>query len=359
MDNSNHARVRNLEPHIDPANHGAGNSSIAGPGNSGFDSSGNAAFDSAGNSGYLGGREPGLHGAGSPPGDTTRAPAHDGPAAPGHLPAAAPIYSDTDEMPAWLREPQAKPPLLARYGRPMMVWSGVLVMVGVVAAGGLWLQGERDTHSELQAIANSSRAADAAVIGSRPPLPPRSVVPERRTINVPPLVTLPPEEVPAGAVPSEQAGKAKTAAKTGPREAARPARKAARAKTAIAKSSVRRAVKAPERRLSAAEWPPAPSRKMPLAQNVVPKPVAASVNKAASMKVASRKVASRKAAAAAKARRAARLAKARREQQVAGVMLPPPKPRAVTLPVPRQYASEPAARPRGCPKGALARECLN
>lgn len=274
-------------------------------------------------------------------------------------------------MPAWLKEPEADTSLLARYGRAALAWGGALVAIAAVAAGAMWLRGEQKAHSELDAIAMSSRAADAAIAAAPAP----AVVPERRKVTVPPLVTLAPPDgaavaarpvaavpaAPAAApgVPAVQAAAAAPAPVIAEAPAVAPVTVApapgpAPARLSPAKPRVKPAAKAPARTLAAAKWPPTPSRKMPLAQNVLPK-VKGKAPAATKGKLA---VAAKKGAV--KPRKVAAAARPKAPpKKVAGIMLPPPKARAVQLPAPREYPRDPVPIPRSCAKGELARDCAN
>lgn len=272
-----------------------------------------------------------------------------------HIPAGGNDYPEAGDMPAWLREPAAEPSLAARYGRQALIWGAALLAVGGVAAGGLYLRNEQKAHSELDAIAMSSRAADAAVISGIPAEP---VVPAPRTITVPPLVTLPPDgskpatppvppqAAPAAAVAPEVKTVEVKTADVAP--APKPAKKPVLAKAVPKKQ----AEKAPARALTAAKWPPKPSRKMPLAQNVLPKPKGKAAA-AAKPKLAAAKKAIKPVRTAALKPKAA-------PKKVAGTMLPPPKTRVAAAPPPaREYPRDPVPIPRSCAKGELARDCAN
>ncbi len=274
-------------------------------------------------------------------------------------------------MPAWLREPDAEPSLVARFGRQALMWAAALVAVGAVAAGAMYLRKEQKAHSELDAIAMSSRTADAAVISA---VPPETVVPAPRNITVPPLVTLPPEEgkvatppVPAALTPANttppdvKTVDATPAVKTvdvtpAVKPAAKPAAKPA-SKPALAKTAPKPAARATARTLTAAKWPPSPSRKLPLAQNVVPKPKGKALagQKGKVMAAAPKKGAKPLRTAAVKPKVQPKAA----QKRVAGVMLPAPKQRATELPAPREYPRDPVPIPRSCAKGELARDCAN
>ena len=312
-------------------------------------------------------------------------------------PAPADDFPTAGEMPAWLNEPESQPSFVSRFARPVLWGGAILVAVGVLAGGGLWLQQENETKKELEAIARSSRDAD---LGGPPPvasleerkpstvppmvtLPPEAgknvetVVPDRKPTSLPPLVTLPPEQVegaktdPAAApVPPQltQGAPATGVAVAGVVVAAAadaapvaPAPKPVVKKPVVKKPLVAKApakvAKVPQRTLAAAKWPPPPSRKLALAQNVVPKPVAKKVPRPVKATPA----------VAAKAQA--------KPKQVAGVMLPPPRvrpavqervvtlppprARAITLPPPRDYPRDPVPVPRSCGKGELARDCAN
>lgn len=294
-------------------------------------------------------------------------------------------------MPAWLKEPEPQPSFMSRFARPMLIGGAILVAVAALAGGGMWLQEENKTKKELEAIARSSRDAD---LGGPPPvarleerkpstvppmvtLPPEAgknvetIVTDRKPTSLPPLVTLPPEQVktdPAAAPASppvvpEAPGKAPAVAVAVAAAAdvppAAPAFKPVIKKPVVKKPLVAKApakaAKVPQRTLAAATWPPPPSRKLALAQNVVPKPVVKKVVRPVKAKPA--------------------VAVKAKPKQVAGVMLPPPRvrpalqervvtlppprERAITLPPPRDYPRDPVPVPRSCGKGELARDCAN
>lgn len=285
------------------------------------------------------------------------------------MPRAAPSasdYPDMGEIPAWLKEPEADPSLLARYGRPALAWGAALVAIAAVAAGAMWLRGEQKAHSELDAIAMSSRAADAAIAAAPAP----AVVPERRNVTVPPLVTLAP---PGGVAPGSttgapvsdrnlpalavQAPVVTEAPAVAPVTVAPTPRAAPVKRPVVAKAPVKRAAKAPARKLAATKWPPAPSRTMPLAQNVVPK-VKGKATATPKRKLAA---AARKAKGAAKPRPKVLAAAARKAQakKAAGAALPPQKLRTAQAPAPREYPRDPVPIPRSCARGELARDCAN
>ncbi|MBC7455214.1 MAG: hypothetical protein H7335_16260, partial [Massilia sp.] len=226
-------------------------------------------------------------------------------------------FPQAGEMPAWLKEPEPQPSML---GRRALAWGAALVAVAALAAGGLWLRDEQKSRVELDAIARSPRAADAAIAtaaqapapietkagASAPAVVPSNGAPvdataliERKPSTLPPLVTLPPEQAGAAAnapVPAPVSAPAPVPGAAAPMPAqppapvvaagpepvapaapvARPASKPVTrpAPQIVAKAPPKVAVKAPVRTLRAAPWPPAPSRKLPLAQNVLPKPAA-------------------------------------------------------------------------------------
>ncbi|MBC7685932.1 MAG: hypothetical protein H7176_11975, partial [Bdellovibrionales bacterium] len=342
------------------------------------------------------------------------------------------------DMPAWLKEPEPQPSML---GRRVLAWGAALVAVAALAAGGLWLRDGQKSRVELDAVARSSRAADPAIATAAPAspalneskarasaasaLPPNgapvdaTALIERKPSTLPPLVALPPEQagaagtapVPApvpALVPAPAAGATAPipAVSPAPVVAARPetavpvARPASKSVTrpsapGVAKASAKAAVQAPVRTLRAATWPPAPSRKLPLAQNVIPKPGAKLKRQAvleapkktalqvkpkvgavaaplrAPVKAVPKKVALARPAAKARAvpiapranpvtlpppRERAVMLPPPRER---AVTLPPPRERAVTLPAPREYPRDPVPVPRPCGKGELARDCAN
>ncbi len=312
------------------------------------------------------------------------------------------------EMPAWLKESEVPPSFGVRHGAKLL-WGAALVAIAGVAGGGLWLQQEHKASQELAALARSSQSAD---LGGPPPvavleegkrgaapglqsLPPEggksdaTMLIDRKPTSLPPLVTLPPEqtgikptpptETGAGAVASAApatvatvvAGTAVTAAvaDTKPASAPKtasikpPAKPVLRpvVKPVLAKAAPK-PPKAAQRALVATRWPPPPSRKLVLAQNVVPKKVVkgAPVARKGAAPVKLKPVV----AARAKPVLAAKVKpKPKRE---AGIMLPPPRAKAplqekvVTLPAARAaYQRDPVPVPRPCGKGELARDCAN
>ena len=306
-------------------------------------------------------------------------------------------FPQAGEMPAWLKEPEPQPSVL---GRRVLAWGAALIAVAALAAGGLWLRDEQNSRIELDAIAKSSRAADAAIAtagqqapamikpkpgASAPAALPSNGAPvdataliERKPSTLPPLVTLPPEQAGAAAnapvpapvsatIPAPVPGAAAQmpaqppapvvaaspdrVARVAPvAPAARPASKLVTraAPQTVAKVPPKVAVKAPVRTLRAAPWPPAPSRKLPLAQNVLPKPVAKPKRQAVLVapKEAPKKAALQlkpKVAAVATASRAPvkavpkKVALARPAGKARAVP-PAPRARTVTLPPPRERA---------------------
>ena len=306
-------------------------------------------------------------------------------------PAPADHFTTAGEMPAWLKEPEARPSFVARYARPMLLGGAILVAVAALAGGGLWQQQEQKTKKELKAIARSSRDADLAgpppvasleerAPGTVPPmvtLPPEAgknvetIVSDRKPTSLPPLVTLPPEQVdrvktdPAAppvtlpvtpGAPGKAPAVAVAAADVVPvAPAPKPVlKKPVVKKPLVAKAPVK-ATKVPQRTLAAAKWPPPPARKLALAQNVVPKPVAKKVPRPVKAKPAI--------AAKAKPKQVAgvmlRPPRVRPPLQERVVTLPPPGARAITLPPSRDYPRDPVPVPRACGKGELARDCAN
>lgn len=349
-------------------------------------------------------------------------------------------FPQAGEMPAWLKESEPQPSML---GRRVLAWGAALLAVGALAAGGLWLRDEQKSRVELETIAKSSRAADAAIAAAAPALterkpgasspvvsPPPAGAPadataliERKPSTLPPLVTLPPEQtgvaahapvpgpapvlvpgpgpapVPAASAPSapERAAPVIAARPEPVVPLARPAKTVSKPTAPVgAKAAPKMAVTAPVRTLRAAAWPPAPSRKLPLAQNVIPKATAktkrqaaAEAQKKASLQLKPKLAATRDpvkavpkktalARPAAKGRVGAPVPRAHavvlppRQRALTppaprerGVMLPPPREREVVLPAPRERAvmlpapREPVPVPRPCGKGELARDCAN
>ncbi len=318
-------------------------------------------------------------------------------------PATSPLPPADDlttagEMPAWLKESEARPSFGVRHGAKLM-WGAALIAIAGVAGGALWLQQEQKASQELAALARSSQSADlggppavahleerqSGAVPAMQTLPPEggkndaTALIDRKPTTLPPLVTLPPEQtgikpVPASDVPPATiaaaapatvatvvAGAAAAAAadKPAPLPKARPVKPVV--KPVLAKAASK-PPKAAQRALVATRWPPPPARKLVLAQNVVPKKAgkgAPAVRKGPTLvKLKPISAAKAKPVLAAKAK-----PKPRRE---AGIMLPPPRAKAplqekvVTLPAARPAVQrDPVPVPRPCGKGELARDCAN
>ena len=323
-------------------------------------------------------------------------------------PATSPLPPADDlttagEMPAWLKESEVRSSFGERHGGKLF-WGVALVAIAAVAGGGLWLQQEHKASQELAALARSSQSAD---LGGPPPvarlddvpalqaLPPEggkndaTILIDRKPTTLPPLVTLPPEQTgikptpPAEVVPAAVAGAAPATVATVVAGAAvtaaaadikpAPAPKAGPVKPVV-KPVVKPAVKpvlakaapkppkAAQRAVVATRWPPPPSRKLVLAQNVVPK----KVGKGAPVARKGTTLAKPKSVAAVKAKPVLAAKAKPKPRREAGIMLPPPRAKApiqekvATLPASRAaYQREAVPVPRPCGKGELARDCAN
>ncbi len=97
--------------------------------------------------------------------------------------------------PSWLQPTEAQS-WLARNSKALLAWAGVVVLAAMTVTGFLWMREEQKTSRALDVLAQSSRAAAAPLPVAAPPVPPLVTLPpeEIKKAPVPPLVTLPPEE---------------------------------------------------------------------------------------------------------------------------------------------------------------------
>lgn len=260
--------------------------------------------------------------------------------------AAAPQPDmEAGDLPAWLSNPPAAPGAGERWGRRFLFLGGALLTVGVAAGGTMLALDLYESHSSMAVVAQNAPAAA-----------PADTLPfiEKRPVNVPPLVLLPPD-------PAQQKAAATAAAAAAAAAAVVPAAATAAAAPPVPAPPV---PAHPAKLVAQHEKPIAPVPAAPpmVAKKGVKSEVVKSVKVAAQAVKKSPPAAKPKLVVAAKkpvaAKRpgSAHLAKAQpRVRPVKGTMLPPSRDRssdrAEAEPAPR------AAIDRRCRPGELAREC--
>ncbi|MES2323807.1 MAG: hypothetical protein V4633_16225 [Pseudomonadota bacterium] len=94
-----------------------------------------------------------------------------------------------DDKPSWLSDPEPE----GFWSKRVMAFAAVTAAAGLVVAGAVWYSKEQKSQQALEVVARNAPLVAAPVLPAPPP--PRPVVEPVVESTIPPLVTLPPEEV--------------------------------------------------------------------------------------------------------------------------------------------------------------------
>ncbi len=108
----------------------------------------------------------------------------------------ADLHIEGDFRPSWLDDHPEQSMLSGVWAKRLMAFAAAGSAVALVVAGGMWLNSEQKSHKAMEVLAQSSRAADQPKPVTAPAAPAAHEPAPAPVVNdVPPLVTLPPEEV--------------------------------------------------------------------------------------------------------------------------------------------------------------------